>query len=544
MSALEGLSNVTYLVLDVTNPQQLQDAVELVRNKCGGSLDILINNAGSNHFSPVLDLDLDETKKIYDINVWGPLMLIQKFAPLVISAKRSVINITSISGYVNVLIYFGDNKALYSITLAGETLCVITGANDIQELYRNSSTITWDNLIKDMYSFVGLSPRSISQVWGETHEQLATSDSKNPTQLAHEMTSEYHRQQLLTAVIAENLVQRIIPGLDKSLPWNILSKHPACIHTSGDSITLSLWEWCNEVIIKSSVTACYGHKIFEINPNLLQAMMSWEAKNWKFMYKLPEFIARDIINARSEFIDTLCKYFETPKEDRSDALYFVKVMEEEIWAAGLSDHEIAGIHMLHLWAITANVYKAAFWAIAHIVHIPELLAQIRAEIAPAMGTDGETVDLKYLTEDCPRLEAFFHEVLRINSAGALAREVTTPTLFSGNVLAKGTKLMIPYRQLPLDGQAWGPSARDFDPERFLKDKSLTRSPNFRPFGGGHKLCPGRFIAKKSVYTIVALLFSRYDVTLETSTANQKFPRIDDVTAGVGTNARRRCETGH
>lgn len=106
MSALEGLSNITYLVVDVTNPQQLQDAVELVRNKCGGSLNILINNAGRNHFSPVLDIDLDGAKKIYDINVWGPLMLIQKFAPLVISAKGSIINITSISGYVDVL-YMG-----------------------------------------------------------------------------------------------------------------------------------------------------------------------------------------------------------------------------------------------------------------------------------------------------------------------------------------------------------------------------------------------------------------------------------------------------
>ncbi|KAM0169429.1 hypothetical protein ACHAPF_009998 [Botrytis cinerea] len=247
-------------------------------------------------------------------------------------------------------------------------------------------------------------------------------------------------------------------------------------------------------------------------------------------------MARDMIDARSEFIDTLCKYFETPKKDRSDALYFVKAMEKEMRAAGLGDREAAGIHMLHLWAITANVYKAAFWAIAYIVHKPELLDNLRTEVAPAVGTDGETVNLKYLTEDCPRLEAFFNEVLRVNSAGALAREVVTPTLFSGKVLAKGTKLMIPYRQLHLDGQAWGRNARDFDPERFLKDKSLLRSQNFRPFGGGHTLCPGRFIAKKSIYAILALLFSRYDVTLDTDAANQKFPRIDDATAGIGTLA--------
>lgn len=88
------------------------------------------------------------------------------------------------------------------------------------------------------------------------------------------------------------------------------------------------------------------------------------------------------------------------------------------------------------------MYKAAFWAIAYIVNKPELLDHLRAEINPAIGTDAETVNLKYLTEDCPRLEAFFNEVLRVNLAGVLAREVVTPILFRWKVLAKGTKLMV------------------------------------------------------------------------------------------------------
>ncbi|KAK6597195.1 hypothetical protein ACHAO1_005214 [Botrytis cinerea] len=122
MIALKGLPRLTCLVLDVTDPQQIQDAEELVRNKCGGSLDILINNAGRNHFSPVLDIDLGEAKKIYDINLWGPLMLIQKFSPLVIPAKGSIINITSISGYVNVP-YMGLYAASKrSLEILSETL--------------------------------------------------------------------------------------------------------------------------------------------------------------------------------------------------------------------------------------------------------------------------------------------------------------------------------------------------------------------------------------------------------------------------------------
>ncbi|KAJ8068357.1 hypothetical protein OCU04_003919 [Sclerotinia nivalis] len=171
-------------------------------------------------------------------------------------------------------LYFGNTKALYSITLAGQTLCVITGAHEIGELYRNSSTITWDNLIKEMYSFVGLSPRSIDSMFSENHEKQAFKDSKVPTRSAHEMTSEYHRQQLLSAANSEKIVQRIIPGLERNLSWNTLKQHPACVRKSANSITLSLWDWCNEVIVKGSTTAYYGPKIFEINPNLPQAMMS------------------------------------------------------------------------------------------------------------------------------------------------------------------------------------------------------------------------------------------------------------------------------
>jgi cytochrome P450 len=86
------------------------------------------------------------------------------------------------------------------------------------------------------------------------------------------------------------------------------------------------------------------------------------------------------------------------------------------------------------------VYKAAFWIIAYLVHDQNLLARIREEIAPAI--EGDSVNMNHLTENCPRLESLFNEVLRVNSAGALAREVIAPTCFAGKMLRKGMKLMV------------------------------------------------------------------------------------------------------
>jgi NAD(P)-dependent dehydrogenase (short-subunit alcohol dehydrogenase family) len=101
MTTLSNLPNVTLLTLDVTVTSQITAAVESVKNTTG-HLDILVNNAGRNHFSPALDIDVSEAKEIFEINLWGPLALIKAFMPLLLESKGTVVNTTSISGYLNV----------------------------------------------------------------------------------------------------------------------------------------------------------------------------------------------------------------------------------------------------------------------------------------------------------------------------------------------------------------------------------------------------------------------------------------------------------
>lgn len=99
MSALNNLPNVTLLTLDVTSKDHIQAAVEAVSARTGGKLSYLINNAGRNHFMPLLDDDIDAVKMIFDINVWGPLAVTQAFSSLLINAQGTLVNITSIAGH-------------------------------------------------------------------------------------------------------------------------------------------------------------------------------------------------------------------------------------------------------------------------------------------------------------------------------------------------------------------------------------------------------------------------------------------------------------
>ena len=102
MNHFEMLANVTLLNLDVTSPADIASAVESISQRTDGRLDYLVNNAGQGFFMPVLDTDVERAKEIFDVNFWAALAVTQAFAPLLLAAKGTIVNIGSVSGHVNV----------------------------------------------------------------------------------------------------------------------------------------------------------------------------------------------------------------------------------------------------------------------------------------------------------------------------------------------------------------------------------------------------------------------------------------------------------
>ena len=96
MSALQDLSNVHLLTLDVTEPESVTAAVAKVTGVTGGKLDYLINNAGRNYHMPLLDTDIEEGKRLFEANFWGVIRVTQYFAPLLVESKGMVVNIGSL----------------------------------------------------------------------------------------------------------------------------------------------------------------------------------------------------------------------------------------------------------------------------------------------------------------------------------------------------------------------------------------------------------------------------------------------------------------
>ena len=88
---------VRYVALDVTDQGSVDRAAEEVAAAAGGTLDVLVNNAGiAGTSAPVPDVTAVDVEEVYAVNVFGPVRVLHAFLPLLRrSSAGVVVNVSS-----------------------------------------------------------------------------------------------------------------------------------------------------------------------------------------------------------------------------------------------------------------------------------------------------------------------------------------------------------------------------------------------------------------------------------------------------------------
>lgn len=101
VETLETLAaSIHRLPLDVTIADDCRNAVSKIIAE-QGRIDVLVNNAGAGGAGPLIEFDVDEAQRVFEVNLFAPMRLTNLVAPHMIQ-KRSgtVVNIGSIVGNV------------------------------------------------------------------------------------------------------------------------------------------------------------------------------------------------------------------------------------------------------------------------------------------------------------------------------------------------------------------------------------------------------------------------------------------------------------
>lgn len=128
-------------------------------------------------------------------------------------------------------------------------------------------------------------------------------------------------------------------------------------------------------------------------------------------------------------------------------------------------------------------------------------------------TDYDCIDYDTLTKldymDCVlkesmRLLGITHVMLRQTEADVQLTECIVP---------KGTVLVMSIKKMHSDVNIWGPTANEFDPDRFQPELVAQRHPfSYLPFSAGARNCIGSKIAMISLKLVLCHLLLKYKFT--------------------------------
>lgn len=113
---------VVAVKVDVSQEEQVVNMVKTAVEKFG-SLEILVNNAGTASLSPSVDMNLEEWKKVIDVNLTGVFLCARTAAREMIKRKYGkIVNIASIYGAVGDIFptapYYASKGAVINLTRA------------------------------------------------------------------------------------------------------------------------------------------------------------------------------------------------------------------------------------------------------------------------------------------------------------------------------------------------------------------------------------------------------------------------------------------
>ena len=112
--------NFIFVPTDVSNADSVNNAYQLTREKFDAPVSVLVNNAGLGHYGPMDEMQFEEWKQMFDINVHGIFFCSNAVIPdMKAEDEGHIVNISSIAGLnpiKNMVGYAGTKHAVTGIS--------------------------------------------------------------------------------------------------------------------------------------------------------------------------------------------------------------------------------------------------------------------------------------------------------------------------------------------------------------------------------------------------------------------------------------------
>ncbi|CAI7633730.1 unnamed protein product [Penicillium crustosum] len=303
------------------------------------------------------------------------------------------------------------------------------------------------------------------------------------------------------------------------------------------------YTWLQSQITPSVIEAMMGSQLLEMYPGIVEDFWEFEHQVPNYSHGLPRWMIPSACKTRDRLLANIKAWNrlanresdyrqhgeDGPEWDKFFGSKYIKAREDYMRKYGMNNDSIVSENLALLFGSNANAVPAVFWYILESFKDLELQENLKIELQGCLKPETGDLDIpKFSTK--PLLQSTYAEVLRLRVTTTTIRtnEDANFRLDSDYTIGKNIIMTIFSSVTAYNRQAWAATRPEsvakpldeFWPERFLvqKDKDAKFSLEglaecWMPYGGGHRMCPGRHFAKNEIIGTLGLLLELFECEL-------------------------------
>lgn len=198
------------------------------------------------------------------------------------------------------------------------------------------------------------------------------------------------------------------------------------------------------------------------------------------------------------------------RKDFLDALLELKG-ETKDGSTNFSDKDVKIMILEIFLAATDTTTSTIEWAMAELLHKPELMNKVRGELDQVVGQNRKVEESDM--EGLPYLQAVVKETLRLHPPipFLIPRRAVKETEFMGYSIPVDTQVLVHAWAIGRDPDVWK-DPLSFNPERFLDSNIDFKGHHFQliPFGAGRRICAGLPLADRMLHLVLGSLLHCFE----------------------------------
>lgn len=202
----------------------------------------------------------------------------------------------------------------------------------------------------------GASPAAVESMWlAPTEDFLEERKRKGGFPNPHakplgNMSELMFKSQLHPGNEMDKLTDTFLGIIHERMAWENIPDTMIMKRNNKDTErVVSLQRLVRYVLLYAATKAFFGEAIFKIDPKILDYFAAFDEDSWQFTYQVPAIFARKMFQAKTRAQQVFDRYFELPRNERSDASWLVTTLEDEMLAVGTKSKDISAYLMMLYW---------------------------------------------------------------------------------------------------------------------------------------------------------------------------------------------------